>query len=259
MQGLHGGFRLNRRGVATGASLLALVLGLLASPSPGQAQPQAPRSRGPLVVELFTAQGCESCPQANEMLGQLAERDRVIALTFPVDYWDYLGWRDTFAKPEFSARQRAYVGRLGLKEIYTPEVVVNGRREAPGVDAEEIETLVEGEAARRAAVRRPSIVLGRGGERVSVGSGSAFRQPADVWLIRYDPVRREVRVRNGENQGETVPHLNVVRELTRLGSWNGRPRSFALPDPTAPGLRGVVVVQGSAGGPILSARDIGAQ
>lgn len=255
MQGLHGGFRLNRRSVATGAGLLALALGVFASPDPGQAQPQAPRSRGPLVVELFTAQGCESCPQANQMLGDLAERDRVIALTFPVDYWDYLGWRDTFAKPEFSARQRAYVGRLRLKEIYTPEVVVNGRLEAPGVDAEEIESLVEGEAARRAAVRRPSIAVGRRGERVSIGSGSAFREPADVWLVRYDPVRREVRVRNGENQGETVPHLNVVRELTRLGSWSGRPRSYPL-TAAASGLRTVVLVQGAAGGPILAAREL---
>jgi hypothetical protein len=230
---------------------LALGLGLIASPAGAQGL----RSRGPLVVELFTAQGCDSCPQANQVLAEVAERDRVIALTFPVDYWDYLGWRDTFAKPEFSARQRAYVARLRLKEIYTPEVVINGRLEAPGVDADALGELVGGEDARRAAVRRPAITPGRRGQRVSVGQGSAFREPADVWLVRYDPVRREVRVRSGENQGEVVSHLNVVRELTRLGSWNGRARNYTVAA-AAPGLRSVVLVQGAAGGPILSAREL---
>jgi len=205
-------------------------------------------------VELFTAQGCASCPQANQMLGEIAERDRVVALTFPVDYWDYLGWPDTFARPEFSARQRAYVPQLGLKEIYTPAVVVNGRREAPGVDLKGIERLVESEAARRTSLRRPQISLHRRGERLTVGAGSPFREPADVWLIRYDPVRRDVRVRTGENQGRVVVHHNVVRELTRLGSWSGRQRNYTLPA-GPPNLRRVILVQGAKGGPILAARD----
>jgi hypothetical protein len=250
MQGLHGGLRLNRLGIAAWTGVFALGLGVVAS------EAQVPRSRGPLVVELYTAQGCDSCPQANEILADVAERDRVIALTFPVDYWDYLGWRDTFARPEFSARQRAYVAHLRLKEIYTPEVVINGRVEAPGVDAAAIETLVDAEDARRAPVRRPSVALARRGQRVAVGAGSAFREPADVWLVRYDPVRREVRVREGDNAGEVVPHHNVVRELTRLGNWNGRPRSYPLPSGAAPGLRTVVLVQGAGGGPILAARTL---
>ncbi len=243
------GLRLSRLGKAVRAGVAALALCVAAS---GSAAAQV--RQGPLVIELFTAQGCTSCPQANEMLGELAGRDRAIALTFPVDYWDYLGWKDTFAKPEFTARQRAYVDRLGLKEIYTPEVVVNGRREAPGVDADDIEALVEAEAARRTSLRRPSILVQRRGERVSVGTGSAFSEPADVWLVRYDPMRREVRIRSGDNEGKVAPHLNVVRELVRLGPWNGRLRSYAVPEPDMPGLRTVILVQGAGGGPILSAR-----
>jgi hypothetical protein len=235
----------------------ALALALIgAAPTAPAAQPAL--ARGPLVVELFTAQGCDSCPQANAILAEVAERDRVIALTFPVDYWDYLGWRDTFARPEFSARQRAYMARLGVRSIYTPEAVINGRHEASGVEAEAIGDLVDAEAARRVRLIRPSIQTIGQGSRVSVGSGSAFAEPADVWLVRYDPVRRDVRVRGGDNDGKTVPHLNVVRELVRLGAWTGRARSYRLPAETAPGLRSVVIVQGAKGGPILAARALGA-
>ena len=241
---------LNRLRIAALTGILGLVLGLFA---PQAQAAQAPRTRGPLVVELFTAQGCDSCPQANQILAQVAERERIIALTFPVDYWDYLGWRDTFAKPEFSARQRAYVSRMQLKDIYTPEVVVNGRVEAPGVDAAAVDALLEAEAARRSTLRRPTIQPIRRGQRVTVGAGSAFQEPADVWLVRYDPARRDVRVRSGENEGEVVSHLNVVRDIVRLGPWNGRTRSYALPR-AVPGMRSVVMVQGAKGGPILAAR-----
>jgi hypothetical protein len=251
MRRLHGGLRLNRLTAAL-ASLAVAFAGTLAASS---SEAAAPRSRVPLVVELFTAQGCDSCPEANRMLAMLAERDRVIALTYPVDYWDYLGWRDTFAKPEFTTRQRAYVARLGLKEIYTPEVVINGRREAPGVDDDRIEELLEAEAGRRSVLRRPSILVLRGGRRISVGEGSPFSEPGDIWLVRFDPARREVRVRVGDNQGEVVPHFNVVREIRRLGAWNGRLRAYPLPDPVA-GLKSVVLVQGAKGGPILSAREL---
>jgi hypothetical protein len=229
------------------------VLALRGVPAEAQSRAQ----RGPVVVELFTAQGCASCPQANQMLAEVADRERVIALTFPVDYWDYLGWRDTFAKPEFSARQRTYVSRMQLKEIYTPEVVVNGRLEAPGVEAAAIDAMLDAEDSRRSTLRRPAIQLLRRGQRVTVGHGSAFQEPADVWLVRYDPARRDVRVRSGDNEGEVVPHLNVVREIVRLGPWNGRTRSYPLPRP-APGLRNVVLVQGARGGPILAARVLDA-
>lgn len=205
----------------------------------------------PVVVELFTAQGCASCPQANQMLAEIASQRGVIAVTYPVDYWDYLGWPDTFAKPEFTARQRAYVTRLKVKQIYTPEVVISGRREAPAVELDRVNEVIEADAVTRQ--RGPAIGFARRGQRVVVSAGTGLRGGVDLWLVRYDPVRRDVRVRAGENAGKTVTHVNVVRELTRLGSWNGRARTYPVGEPPAPGLATLVLLQGAKGGPILAA------
>jgi hypothetical protein len=204
-----------------------------------------------VVVELFTAQGCASCLQANQMLGEIARQRGVIALTFPVDYWDYLGWRDTFAMPEFTSRQRAYVARMHLKEIYTPEVVVSGRREAPAVDLDKVMEVIDADAGQRQ--RGPRIGFARHGTRVTVGSGRRVRGGAELWLVRYDPQRRDVRVKAGENAGKTVSQLNVVRELVRLGAWNGRARTYSAPAAATPGLETLVLLQGADGGPILAA------
>src|SRR5215217_3413323 len=114
-------------------ALFSLIM--LALPAVAAAKPN-------VVVELYTAQGCASCGEANAHVAKLAERPGVLPLTFSVDYWDYLGWTDTFAKPEFADRQKSYVTRLGLREPYTPQVVVDGRGEAPGLKPAEVETLV---------------------------------------------------------------------------------------------------------------------
>jgi hypothetical protein len=224
---------------------------LVAAPAGADAQSRSRRAPvRPVVVELFTAQGCASCPQANQMLTEIAQRRGVIALTWPVDYWDYLGWSDTFARPEFTTRQRAYVSRLRLKEIYTPEVVVSGRAEAPAVERDDVDAVIEADAAKRQ--RGPAISFSRQGKRVTVGAGTALRGGVEVWLVRYDPSRRDVRVRTGENAGKTVTHVNVVREASRLGAWTGRTRSYTAPA-AAPGLTTLVLVQGAKGGPILAA------
>lgn len=236
--------------VVSRRAALCLTLAALLVPPP-VAEAQGRPRRPPVVVELFTAQGCASCPQANQILAGLADDDRVLALTFPVDYWDYLGWRDTFAKPEFTVRQRAYVMRLRLKEIYTPEMVVGGRRETPAIDRDRVAALV---AAERASSRRPEPAIGftRRGKRVMVGSGAAPSGGGEVWLVRYDPMRRDVRVRFGENAGRVVTHVNVVKELTLLGEWTGRSKIYAAPEPSSPGLKTVVLVQGSDGGPLIA-------
>lgn len=247
-----GGSRL--RPLRSATRSVAVWLGLctlLALPAGADAQSRPRRAPvRPVVVELFTAQGCSSCPQANQMLGEIAQRRGVIALTWPVDYWDYLGWADTFARPEFTARQRAYVSRLKLKEIYTPEVVVSGRTEAPAVERDDVDRVIEADAARRQ--RGPAITFSRQGKRVTVGAGTSLRGGVEVWLVRYDPSKRDVRVRTGENAGKTVTHMNVVREATRLGAWTGRTRSYVAPA-AAPGLTTLVLVQGAKGGPILAA------
>lgn len=245
-----GGAGLRPLRIATLAAVLSLG-GLALAPPAGAERHAARKPARPVVVELFTAQGCASCPQANQMLGDIAGRKWVVALTFSVDYWDYLGWKDTFAMPEFTARQRAYVGRLKLKEIYTPELVVDGRREAPGVEAEKIDGLIE-EAAK---ARRPAPTVGflHEGERVAVGEGEVPRGGAEVWLVRYDPTPRKVRVKTGDNAGKTVTHVDEVRELVRLGPWAGKPRTYAVPAESTPNLVSVAIVQGKGGGPILAA------
>jgi hypothetical protein len=253
---------------AAGLPLLAAML-VVGPPTVAGAQASAARlaaQRAPVVVELFTAQGCAACPQADAVLGDFASRKGVIALTFSVDYWDYLGWADTFAKPEFTARQRAYVSRMKLREIYTPEVVVGGRRETRGFDEEKVSALVKEAQARVRAQGQPGprvAVLSKDKMgrplRVTVGAGAVQRPAADVWLVRYDPSQRAVRVNVGENKGKTVSQENVVRELTRLGPWTGTARRYTVPaqaqprDGREPSLSSVILVQAPKGGPILAA------
>jgi len=221
------------------AALISLFL--LAWPAGAAAKP-------PVLVELFTAQGCGSCNDANDYLGKLAERPGVLALTFSVDYWDYLGWTDTFAKPAYAERQKAYVARLKLREPYTPQVVVDGREEAQGQKTTEVDRLVRAAAA---APRNPPDIRFVGSRRVDVGSARAIKGGAEVWLVRYDPRAVEVAVRAGDNRGETVVQKNVVREIHRLGSWRGRPQAYRLPAATDEGLKTVVILQAPRGGRVL--------
>ena len=213
------------------------------------AVPVAASARPPVVVELFTAQGCASCGEANEYVAKLAERPGVLALTFPVDYWDYLGWEDTFAEPEFAERQKAYVARLKLREPYTPQVVVDGRAQAAGLRTERVEQLLR-EAAR--APRDPPDIQFMSPRRVDVGSGRVPRGGAEVWLIRYDPREQEVAVKSGDNRGQTITHRNVVREIHRLGAWRGRPTAYRIPAAADDGLATALVVQAAKGGRVIA-------
>jgi hypothetical protein len=213
-------------------------------------QGAAARVRPPVVVELFTAQGCSACPKANVLLDSYADRKHVLALTFPVDYWDYLGWRDTFAQPAFTERQRAYADRLKLRSLTTPEFVIDGAQEASGPDAAKIDDLIErseGEQGQRVHIR----VL-RHGAKVQIGAGAKPRHGADVWLIRYDPALQQVQVKAGDNKGKVVTARNIVEQLERLGGWSGHARTYSVPKAPAPGLTTVILVQGAKGGRILA-------
>ena len=217
-------------------SLMLLVLPLSAA------------ARTPVVVELYTAQGCASCGEANANLARLADQPGVLALTFSVDYWDYLGWADTFARPEFAERQKAYVTRLLLREPYTPQVVVDGQAQAVGSKADRVDKLVR-DAAR--TPRNPPDIQFAGDKRVYVGSARPPKGGAEVWLIRYDPRQQDVAVKAGDNKGQIIPHRNVVREVVRLGGWRGRPVAFRLPAAREDGLKTVVLVQAGRGGRVL--------
>jgi hypothetical protein len=204
-------------------------------------------ARPPVVVELFTAQGCSSCGQASAYASKLADEKGVLVLTYAVDYWDYLGWKDTFAKPDFAERQRAYAKRLDIAEVYTPQVVVDGRVQTAGVKTDDVDRLVR--EARRAPSDPPDIRFR--GDRVAIGSARRPAGGAEVWLVRYDPRRQEVAVKDGDNRGQTVVERDVVVEIDRLGAWNGRPVLLKLPAAPQDGLASAILVQGKDGGRIL--------
>ncbi len=227
-------------------ALIGLTTAALAASAPVWAAPA--RLRQPVLVELFTAQGCSACAKTAEVLEALPDKPPVLTLTFGVDYWDYLGWTDTFAQPAFSARQRDYMGRLSLREVYTPQVVVDGRLETAATSADAVEALVA--QADRKHAPAPNIQFAK--DAVTIGAAHAPSDGSTVWLVRYDPHDESVAVKAGDNHGLTVIGHNVVKQLARLGPWRGRPHTYALPAPSADGLASVVLVQGVRGGHILA-------
>ena len=219
----------------------ALALSVSATGAPAK-NPAAPLQ----VVELYTSQGCSSCPPANAAVAQLSARPEILALSFGVTYWDQLGWKDTFAQKKFTDRQWDYARGLRHTNVGTPQVVVNGRLDVVGQSVGEIDA-----ALQRAALPSGGPAVTLSGGRATVAGGTP-KHPADVWLVRYDPTTVQVPIRRGENTGKTLPHKNVVRELTRLGDWSGGAQRYAVPAGPA-GLEAAVLVQAGSGGPILAA------
>jgi hypothetical protein len=173
----------------------------------------------PVVVELFTSQGCSSCPPADAYLGELAKQPDLVALGFHVDYWDYIGWKDPFATPSSTARQRGYAERLSTRYLYTPEMVVDGQSDATGSDREAVDGLIA--QARRA----PKIALavsetGADHYRVALPA-AAFNGTATLWMAIFD-ARDETEVARGENEGHKARDYNAVRALRQVGHWTGQ-------------------------------------
>jgi hypothetical protein len=201
-----------------------------------------------VVVELFQSQGCSSCPPANANLATVADKPGVIALNFSVTYWDDQHWKDTFAQPKFTARQWDYAHAFGRGNVFTPQVVVDGRRDGVGADPLDFARLVGSGSGDGPG---PSVSLAA--NAVSIGSGTKPSAVADVWLARYDPRILQVPVKGGENGGRTLPHKDIVRELVRIGGWSGAAEQLSLPAASEPGLVTAVLVQTPNGGPILAA------
>ena len=215
-----------------------------------RAEESGPAS-SPVVVELFTSQGCSSCPPADALLGELAQRPDVVALAFHVDYWDYIGWKDPFASSAMTARQRQYAGALGLRMIYTPQMVVDGRIDVVGSHRSEVQTAIETSAAKpKLAVRIEAD--GRGGHRALIPAGDS-REDATIWLAVLDR-EQETRVARGENGGRTLKEFNIVREWRQIGTWTGS--AVTLPLEAAAGEDRnacAVIVQSGSTGPVLGA------
>ena len=211
----------SRRPILVSALLIA---GLLAGGIPAGARAQAEQLT---VVELFTSQGCNSCPPADAYLGELAGRDGVLALSFHIDYWDYLGWSDTFATNQTTERQRAYGRGLGKGYVYTPQMVIGGAAEAVGSAREKVEREIDRARSRGARSVAVEIAIDNDGQLIArIGAGDRGRAAA-VWLVGYDR-KLEIEVARGENAGKTLAYHNVVRDITRIGTWEGEAIEIAL-------------------------------
>ncbi|MDW4496705.1 DUF1223 domain-containing protein [Sulfitobacter sp. D35] len=206
----------------------------------------------PVVVELFTSQGCSSCPPADAILGALAERNDVIALSLHVDYWDYIGWKDEFADPRYTTRQKQYAMLAGRHSIYTPQMIVNGETDIVGARAAKLEKAIEKHMAQPAKV---SLDLERDGARVMILATPVadLSDAMDVHLVRYAP-KRAAHITRGENAGKSIEYVNVTEGWTVLGQWDGA-APLEMEAEAAGELPVVVLIQVAGNGPILAAAE----
>ena len=232
------------------ASLWLVGLGVLAAVSAASAA-----ERDPVVVELYTSQGCNTCPPADIYLGELAAREDVITLSLHIDYWDYIGWKDRFATPESTDRQYGYAQAMGERRVYTPQMVIHGTTHESGRRRASIEAIIE--RAHAALRPRVAVALTRRDDGTAVVEIPASDPggPAEIWLMLVDQAHT-VAIRSGENSGRTLTYHNVVREIVSLGTWDGEARRIPLSLVGADGTRRdgcVVIVQEAGLGPILGA------
>ena len=213
-------FHLAQRALLVGAALLALPL---AGAKAEAAKPVKPR----MVIELFTSQGCSSCPAADKLAGELAEKPDLVVLSFPVDYWDYLGWRDTLASPAFTARQKGYGKARGDRQVYTPQAVVNGVNHAIGSEWSAISAAATGGDGKALSV--PVTAEGTADRlKVTVGAAVSGAPNGAVWFVPTIHSRM-VAIGRGENTGRSVVYTNVARGMFKLGDWTGAAASFDVP------------------------------
>lgn len=208
----------------------------------------------PVVVELFTSQGCSSCPPADQLMHDLAKRDDVIGLALHVDYWDYIGWKDEYAKPDHTLRQRTYAREGGRSMIYTPQMVVNGQQDVVGAQARELDRLIN---AHIKAAPQASVTAVRSGNDVSVDvmpvelpAGETY----DIRVVQYSPMRH-ASIRRGELAGHELDYANVVEAWYMAGQWDGvAPQAFSVA--VDADLPAVVLVQREGHGPIVAATKV---
>lgn len=236
---------------------LAACLALSAVTAHAQQQPAG----APVVLELFTSQGCNSCPPADALMQDWLKQPGVIAISLHVDYWDYLGWKDTLSKKGHGIRQQDYARNSGKREVYTPQVVVNGKYVVVGSDREAVERALEKGRRMQPVVIRAEKSKSTGTWQIKVPTVAGFEGEAKLVLCRYD-AQHDVAIERGENSGRTLSYLNVARSWGDLGRWKGGSASYDLPDLTGTdwGRQGAMVmlqvVTGEGVGPILGAVDI---
>lgn len=204
-----------------------------------------------VLVELYTSQGCSSCPPADDVLAKIVDQPGIIALSLHVDYWDYIGWKDTFGQEKFSDRQRAYAHAAGEKMIYTPQIIVAGQTRVEGNQAKQVARAID-------AARGPDPValrLRRNGDQVDIAANSkvALRGDTIVQLVTYID-QADVTIRSGENAGKTISYHHVVTSWQSLGKWSGNaPLSMSVDAPVGPF---VVIIQSAGPRAVLAAAEL---
>jgi hypothetical protein len=232
---------------------LRLVLGLVALAA-GHALPAAAQEAAPVVVELYTSQGCNSCPPADAFMGELVRQPGVIALSFHVDYWNYLGWHDPFSNKKFTYRQKEYAMSLRQTGVYTPQMVIQGKRGEIGTDRKAVmQAIADARKAKPAA----TVLLEKleGSRLRATVSAAAEAKGANIYLALFDR-RHATKIPRGENEGKTLTNHHVVREWRKLGQFEGEKAEFSITAASEKGEKrsgAAVIVQQGKGGAILGA------
>jgi hypothetical protein len=200
------------------------IIAIAAIVRPAHADPRA-------VLELFTSQGCSSCPPADKLIGELAKDPSIIALSMPIDYWDYLGWKDTLADARFSALQKAYSHMRGDRDVYTPQVVINGSEHIVGSDRAGIEQAID-QTRKADGVMSVPVTMTVTGKQINVSVAASRNGPAamhgEVWICSVSKAV-SIAIGRGENRGREITYHNVVRNLLKVGDWNGSPGTWSVP------------------------------
>ncbi|MBN2905911.1 MAG: DUF1223 domain-containing protein [Rhodobacteraceae bacterium] len=205
---------------------------------------------GPVVVELFTSQGCSSCPPVDEMMADLAKRDDVIPLALHVDYWDYIGWKDVFADPAFTRRQKAYARAAGSRSIYTPQIVVGGQDHVVGYQPMDVARLIQAHHGLHSPV---TLNMTRDGDQITITaqSDTVFDEDAVLQIVRYMP-EQVMEIKRGENAGRTLRYTNIVDAWKAVARWDGSAPLIVTVE--AEGQEPIVaIIQRAGPGPIIAA------
>ncbi len=230
------------------AGLVALVLWGMFPPMPATAG-----EGSPVVIELFTSQGCSSCPPADELLARLARRDDVLALSLHVDYWDYIGWPDNFARPEHTERQKAYARAAGMRTIYTPQMIIAGVDHVIGAKAMDVIEYIE---MRREAPERIVLEAELDGGVLRIEARPTAPLPPALVVTGVDFLERaEVHIQRGENAGRVMTYTNIVTDMRELGRWNGQ-GTLRIELPKQGDGAFAVLIQEEGPGEILAARRL---
>jgi hypothetical protein len=244
--------------VLSACTLVALAVPVASLPGAAEAPAQA--AQGNTVLELFTSQGCSSCPPADSLLAELAEKPGIVALSYSVDYWNYLGWHDTLSNAANSDRQREYARARGDGRVYTPQVVVDGLIHVNGSDEKAVDQAMRDAAVRLANIR-VSVTMHGDGDTLVINIGAAqdksYTRAATVWLA-VAKENETVSITRGENRGRNLSYRHPVRELSPVGMWKGEPITLRLPLKDLKTMGGdclIALVQVENAGPVLGAAE----